>query len=67
MIGDERKMQEAKMAEHGLEEKPMPTIWRVPDQLWEKIEPILTEHDPPKAPEDLALTSVKPWTASSSE
>ena len=54
MIGDERKMQEAKMAEHGLEQKPMPTIWRVPDQLWEKIEPILTEHDPPKAPEDLA-------------
>src|SRR5215208_5416645 len=49
MIGDERKMQEAKMAEHGLEEKPMPTIWRVPDQLWEKIEPILTEHDPPKS------------------
>jgi len=37
------------MAEHGLEEKPMPTIWRVPDQLWEKIEPILTEHDPPKS------------------
>ena len=37
------------MAEHALEEKPMPTIWRVPDQLWEKIEPILTEHDPPKS------------------
>src|SRR3954468_12941286 len=30
------------------EKKPMPTIWRVPDPLWEKIEPILKEHDPPK-------------------
>jgi putative transposase len=26
----------------------MPTIWRVPDELWEKIEPILALHDPPK-------------------
>ena len=24
------------------------TIWRVPDDLWEKIEPILAEHDPSK-------------------
>ena len=30
------------------EEKPMPTIWRMPDGLWEKIEPILEEHDPSK-------------------
>ncbi len=29
--------------------KPIPAIWRVPDELWEKIEPILNEHDPPKA------------------
>jgi hypothetical protein len=28
---------------------PLPTIWRVPDELWEKIEPILREYDPPKA------------------
>ena len=28
------------------EERPMPTIRRVPDELWEKIEPILQEHDP---------------------
>ncbi len=39
------------MAERGAtttEEKPLPTIWRVPDELWEKIEPILAEYDPPK-------------------
>jgi putative transposase len=36
------------MSEHGPEEKPMPTIWHVPDELWEKIEPILKEHDPSK-------------------
>lgn len=29
--------------------KPLPTIWRVPDDLWEKVEPVLTELDPPKA------------------
>ena len=27
---------------------PLPTIWRVPDDLWAKIEPILAEYDPPK-------------------
>jgi putative transposase len=38
------------MPERGLEEKPMmPTIWCVPDELWEKIEPILKERDPPKS------------------
>src|SRR3954447_16006878 len=36
------------MPERGPQEKPMPTIWRVPEQLWEKIEPILKAHDPPK-------------------
>ena len=30
------------------EHKPPPTIWRVPDELREKIEPILVKHDPPK-------------------
>jgi putative transposase len=30
------------------EEKHMPAIWRVPDELWEKIEPILADHDPPE-------------------
>ena len=36
-------------AKHTPQEKPLPTIWRVPDELWEKIEPILKEHDPPKS------------------
>jgi putative transposase len=26
----------------------LPTIWRVSDDLWAKIEPILAEYDPPK-------------------
>ena len=30
------------------EQKPLTTIWRTPDKLWEKIEPILAEQDPPK-------------------
>lgn len=36
------------MTERPPEEKPLPTIWRVPDELWERIEPILEEYDPPK-------------------
>jgi transposase len=41
--------EEARMTEHTeTEEKPLPTIWRVPDELWEKVEPILAEYDPPK-------------------
>jgi putative transposase len=36
------------MTERTSEEKSLPTIWRVPDELWKKIEPILAEHDPPK-------------------
>ena len=30
------------------DERPLPTIWRVSDELWAKIEPILAENDPPK-------------------
>jgi putative transposase len=40
------------MSEHDSQdsqEKPLPTIWRVPDELWEKIEPILAKYDPPKS------------------
>jgi transposase len=29
--------------------KRMPTIWEVPDGLWERIESLLNELDPPKA------------------
>jgi transposase len=27
--------------------QPLPTIWPVPDPLWERIEPVLNELDPP--------------------
>ncbi len=27
--------------------KPLPTIWRVPDELWHNIQPILDQLDPP--------------------
>jgi len=27
--------------------EPLPTIWRVPDELWDRIAPILCKHDPP--------------------
>ncbi len=37
------------MSENSTQEKPHPTIWRVPDELWEIIEPILALHDPPKS------------------
>jgi hypothetical protein len=40
--------EEVPMNESASKEKPMPTIWRIPDELWEKIEPILAEHDPSK-------------------
>ena len=36
------------MTDRLLEEKSMPAIWRVPDEPWEKIEPILAERNPPK-------------------
>jgi len=31
-----------------VEQPPLPTIWRVPDDLWAEIEVILAEHDPAK-------------------
>jgi putative transposase len=37
------------MTETPIQVKPLPTIWRVPDELWEIIEPILEKHDPPKS------------------
>jgi hypothetical protein len=41
------------MTERSSEEKPMPTIWCVPDELWETIEPILAEHHLPRRTERL--------------
>ena len=32
-----------------VEGKALPTIWDVPDDLWEQIEPVILELDPPKA------------------
>ena len=26
----------------------LPTIWEVPDDLWEQIEPVILELDPPR-------------------
>jgi hypothetical protein len=37
------------MSENPTERKPLPIIWRTPDELLGKIEPILAEHDPPKS------------------
>ena len=31
-----------------LEGKPLPTIWDVLDDLWERIEPVILQLDPPK-------------------
>ena len=32
-----------------VEGKPLATTWDVPDDLWERIEPVILELDPPKA------------------
>lgn len=37
------------MAERATPPVLLPTIWRVPDELWERIQPILAELDPPKS------------------
>src|SRR5215208_6726446 len=36
------------MPQNSTPQKPLATIWRVPDELWIIIEPILEEHDAPK-------------------
>jgi putative transposase len=35
------------MASELTKREPLPTIWRVPDELWAEIEPIIVELDPP--------------------
>lgn len=33
----------------GAKVKPLPTIWRVPDAVWERVATLTAEYDPPKA------------------
>ena len=35
------------MARRKKERAPLPAIWRVPDELWAEVEPIIAELDPP--------------------
>ena len=35
------------MARTKRKSKPLPTIWRIPEDLWELIQPILNQLDPP--------------------
>jgi putative transposase len=28
--------------------EPLPTIWRIPDDLWDRLEPVIAALDPPK-------------------
>jgi putative transposase len=37
------------MATRKRKDAPLPTIWHVPDELWELIQPILDQSDPPAA------------------
>jgi len=37
------------MAKKRQKVKPLPTLWEVPDALWEIIQPILSKRDPPAA------------------
>ena len=30
--------------------EPLETIWEIPDDLWEKVEPVILEGTPPKPP-----------------
>ena len=41
-------LQKHREGPHGKQET-LETIWEVPDELWERIEPIILEEDPPKA------------------
>lgn len=36
------------MARRTRKVKSLPTVWRVPDELWKRIAPVLDERDPPK-------------------
>lgn len=34
-------------ATEATDDRPLPTIWALPDELWERVEPILARHYPP--------------------
>ena len=38
----------ARRSGHGRKAKPLPTVWEVSDELWERIEPLLAAADPPR-------------------
>lgn len=42
-------LQDADLTETDREPEPLPTIWRVPDDLWTILVPVLAELDPPKS------------------
>ena len=37
-------------------QETLETIWEVPDELWERVEPIILEEDPPRPGAASALT-----------
>jgi putative transposase len=48
MLAGKRSALEASMKrDKRKNDKSLPTIWRVDDELWSKVEPILVAHDPP--------------------
>ena len=47
------------MARTSREIKPLETIWEVPDELWERIEPILLEDAPPPPKEHGRVAGVR--------
>jgi transposase len=47
MSSNERAEQQSEPKQASGPKKPLPTIWNVPDPLWELIEKVLTVYDPP--------------------
>lgn len=48
MVALTQVLQDEDLTDADREPEPLPTIWRVPDDLWDRIGPILAELDPPK-------------------
>ena len=53
------------MARKKQERKPLPPIWRVPDELWAIAEPIIAELDPPNRWVRSGWQPGRSWTRSS--